>query len=126
MSAVVEFRRIAYSVPRDAGRLAILEDLSFTVDAGETLVLLGRSGSGKTTAIKMVNRLIAPTSGEVLVEGKPTAGWDPIRLRRASVCSSIRPSRPRMIWSYIFSTPPSPTLSIPTKPTTWAARSFFG
>jgi len=82
MSAVVEFRRIAYSVPRDAGRLAILEDLSFTVDAGETLVLLGRSGSGKTTALKMVNRLITPTAGEVLVEGKPTAAWDPIRLRR--------------------------------------------
>ena len=82
MSAVVEFRRIAYSVPRDEGRLAILEDLSFTVDAGETLVLLGRSGSGKTTALKMVNRLITPTAGEVLVEGKPTAAWDPIRLRR--------------------------------------------
>ena len=62
MSAVVEFRRIAYSVPRDEGRLAILEDLSFTVDAGETLVLLGRSGSGKTTALKMVNRLITPTA----------------------------------------------------------------
>jgi osmoprotectant transport system ATP-binding protein len=82
MSAVVEFRGIAYSVPRDSGRFGILEDLSFTVDAGETLVLLGRSGSGKTTALKMVNRLITPTAGEVLVEGKPTPAWDPIRLRR--------------------------------------------
>ena len=82
MSAVVEFRGIAYSVSRDAGRFGILEDLSFTVDAGETLVLLGRSGSGKTTALKMVNRLIEPTAGEVLVEGKPTSAWDPIRLRR--------------------------------------------
>jgi len=82
MSAVVEFRGIAYSVPRDAGRFGILENLSFTVNAGETLVLLGRSGSGKTTALKMVNRLIAPTAGEVLVEGKPTSAWDPIRLRR--------------------------------------------
>jgi len=82
MSGVVEFRGIAYSVPRDEGRFAILDNLSFTVEAGETLVLLGRSGSGKTTALKMVNRLIAPTAGEVLVEGKPTAAWDPIRLRR--------------------------------------------
>src|SRR5258707_13263093 len=83
MSAVVEFRGIAYSVPRDAGRFGILEDLTFTVDAGETLVLLGRSGSGKTTALRMVNRLIMPTAGEVLVEGKPTSAWDPIRLRRS-------------------------------------------
>src|SRR5689334_20049629 len=83
MSAVVEFRGIAYSVPRDAGRFAILENLTFTVYAGETLVLLGRSGSGKTTALKMVNRLIAPTAGEVLVEGKPASTWDPIRLRRS-------------------------------------------
>jgi len=82
MSAVVEFRGIAYSVPRDEGGFGILEDVSFTVDAGETLVLLGRSGSGKTTALKMVNRLIEPTAGEVLVEGKRTSAWDPIRLRR--------------------------------------------
>jgi osmoprotectant transport system ATP-binding protein len=46
------------------------------------LVLLGRSGSGKTTALKMVNGLLAPTSGEVLVEGRSTTTWDPIRLRR--------------------------------------------
>jgi osmoprotectant transport system ATP-binding protein len=52
------------------------------VDAGDTLVLLGRSGSGKTTALKTVNGLIVPTSGEVLVEGTPTTAWDPIRLRR--------------------------------------------
>jgi osmoprotectant transport system ATP-binding protein len=82
MSATVEFRGIGYSVPRREGFSAILQNLSFTVDAGETLVLLGRSGSGKTTALKMVNRLLTPTSGDVLVEGKPTAAWDPIQLRR--------------------------------------------
>src|SRR5215471_13238147 len=82
MSAAVEFRGISYTVPRNEGRFAILKDLSFTVNAGETLVLLGRSGSGKTTALKMVNRLIAPTAGELLFESKPTAAWDPIRLRR--------------------------------------------
>ena len=78
MSAVVEFRGVDYSVTR----AAILQDLHFTVEDGETLVLLGRSGSGKTTALKMVNRLLLPSAGEVLVEGKPTAAWDPIRLRR--------------------------------------------
>ena len=60
----------------------VLDGLDLVVKPGETVAIVGPSGSGKTTAIKMVNRLIAPTSGEVLVEGKPTAGWDPIRLRR--------------------------------------------
>jgi osmoprotectant transport system ATP-binding protein len=82
MSAIVEFRGVTYAVPRSGTTPAILDRLSFTVNAGETLVLLGRSGSGKTTALKMVNRLLVPTSGEVLVEGRPTAAWDPIRLRR--------------------------------------------
>jgi osmoprotectant transport system ATP-binding protein len=82
MSAIVEFREAGYSVARPQGSSDILRELTFTVEAGETLVLLGRSGSGKTTALKMVNRLLSPTSGAVLVEGKPTAEWDPIRLRR--------------------------------------------
>jgi osmoprotectant transport system ATP-binding protein len=82
MSAIVEFRGAGYSVPRAQGSSDILRALTFSVESGETLVLLGRSGSGKTTALKMVNRLLAPTSGEVLVEGRSTAVWDPIRLRR--------------------------------------------
>src|ERR1041384_1035852 len=52
------------------------------VDRGETLVLLGESGCGKTTTLKLVNRLLTPTSGEVRVEGKSTTAWDPIALRR--------------------------------------------
>ncbi len=52
------------------------------VRPGETLVLLGRSGSGKTTTLKLVNRLLLPTSGEVQVEGRSTSQWDPILLRR--------------------------------------------
>jgi osmoprotectant transport system ATP-binding protein len=52
------------------------------VEAGETLVLLGRSGSGKTTALKTVNAMLLPTAGEVFVEGRATTAWDPIRLRR--------------------------------------------
>lgn len=64
------------------GTARLVEGLSFTVDAGETLVLLGRSGSGKTTALRLVNRLHDPSAGCVEVEGRSTLDWDPIRLRR--------------------------------------------
>lgn len=60
----------------------ILKNLSLEIRESETLVLLGRSGSGKTTALKLVNRLLEPNSGQVLVDGRPTTEWDPIRLRR--------------------------------------------
>ena len=75
---LVEFRDVSY----EAGGRQILSDVSFTVEAGETLVLLGRSGSGKTTALKMTNGMLFPTRGEVRVEGKSTREWDPIRLKR--------------------------------------------
>jgi osmoprotectant transport system ATP-binding protein len=78
MSAIVEFRNVAYAIN---GR-ALLENVSFDIESGDTVVLLGRSGSGKTTTLKLINRLIEPTSGDVLVEGKRTTDWDPIRLRR--------------------------------------------
>src|SRR2546423_6048085 len=77
-SPIVSFRNVSYHV----GRNDILRNLSFDVDAGETLVLLGRSGSGKTTVLKLVNGLLLPSEGAVLVEGRPTTVWDPIRLRR--------------------------------------------
>ena len=77
-AAAVEFRRVSFRI----GDNLILNDLSFAIETGETLVLLGRSGSGKTTALKMVNGLLFPSSGEVLVDARPTTAWDPIRLRR--------------------------------------------
>ena len=49
---------------------------------GETLVLLGRSGSGKTTSLKLVNRLVTPTTGEICVNGRPNTDVNVIRLRR--------------------------------------------
>src|SRR5689334_6652164 len=60
--------------------LQIISDLNLAVEKGETLVLLGESGCGKTTTLKLVNRLLTPTSGDVFVEGKPTTAWDPIAL----------------------------------------------
>jgi osmoprotectant transport system ATP-binding protein len=56
--------------------------LNLEISRGETLVLLGRSGSGKTTTMKLINRLIDPTDGQVWVEGRSTLEWDPIVLRR--------------------------------------------
>src|SRR5437660_1225756 len=79
MTPLVEFRNVSYSV----GGNRILDNLNLQVNSGEILVLLGRSGSGKTTALKMVNGLLFPTSGEVIVQGQPTSAWDPIRLRRS-------------------------------------------
>ncbi len=78
-TAVVQFQEVCYR----AGGRVILEDVSFTVSAGQTLVLLGRSGSGKTTALKMVNGLLFPSAGQVLVDGRATTGWDLIELRRS-------------------------------------------
>jgi osmoprotectant transport system ATP-binding protein len=77
---LVEFRSVSYSAPN--GPTAIISNLNLTVNRGETLVLLGESGCGKTTTLKLINRLLLPTSGQVLVEGCATSDWDPIRLRR--------------------------------------------
>jgi osmoprotectant transport system ATP-binding protein len=75
----IEFHRVSFRLPD--GR-ALISDLTLDIARGETLVLLGRSGSGKTTTMKLINRLIDPTEGEVRVEGKSTLDWDPIQLRR--------------------------------------------
>jgi osmoprotectant transport system ATP-binding protein len=77
---LVEFRNVSYTPPNSS--IQIINNLNLTVERGETLVLLGESGCGKTTTLKLVNRLYDPTSGSVLVEGKPTVQWDPIELRR--------------------------------------------
>lgn len=75
----IEFSRVSYRVP---GGPMLLSGLDLQIQSGETFVLLGRSGSGKTTALKLINRLIEHQEGELRVEGKLTQDWDPIRLRR--------------------------------------------
>jgi osmoprotectant transport system ATP-binding protein len=75
----IEFHDVSFTLPDGK---TLLSNLNLQVQEGETLVLLGRSGSGKTTTMKLINRLIDPTAGEVRVEQKPTTDWDPIRLRR--------------------------------------------
>ncbi len=74
----LSFREVSYSVD---GR-TILEKLSFDVELGETLVLLGRSGSGKTTALRLINRLLDPSAGSIWLDGRDIAGANPIELRR--------------------------------------------
>jgi len=75
---VIEFLDVSYRV---AGT-QILSGFNLQVQGGETVVLLGRSGSGKTTSLKLVNRLLSPSSGEVRVKGVPNGEGDVIRLRR--------------------------------------------
>jgi len=79
-TALVEFRDVTYSIPSASS--PIIDELNLRINEGETLVLLGESGCGKTTTLKLVNRLLIPTAGDVTVSGKKTTEWDPIRLRR--------------------------------------------
>ncbi|HEY2776137.1 MAG TPA: ATP-binding cassette domain-containing protein [Candidatus Binatia bacterium] len=79
MNGFVEFDRTVFALPD--GR-HILDDFSLSVPAGQTLALIGRSGSGKTTALRLVNALLLPTSGSVRVGGVATTDQDPIALRR--------------------------------------------
>src|SRR4051812_29337644 len=65
----------------DGGRYAV-RDVSLRVEAGQMLVLLGGSGCGKTTTLKMINRLVEPTSGRVEIDGQDVRAADPVELRR--------------------------------------------
>jgi osmoprotectant transport system ATP-binding protein len=76
----IEFVDVSYVAP---GGQPVLSGLNLSARGGEMLILLGRSGSGKTTALKLVNRLLLPSAGEVRVNGVPNSQGDVIRLRRS-------------------------------------------
>jgi osmoprotectant transport system ATP-binding protein len=64
------------------GRGLILDDVSLEVEPGAILALVGRSGAGKSTILKLINRMLLPESGRIWVDGRETRDWDGIRLRR--------------------------------------------
>jgi osmoprotectant transport system ATP-binding protein len=78
-TTVVEFRDVSYR----AGETQVLSNLCLQIERGENFVLLGRSGSGKTTTLKLINRLLSPTTGEVWINGVRSWETDIIRLRRS-------------------------------------------
>src|SRR6266478_2112053 len=70
----------SYATPR--GTITAVDDVTLEVADGETCVLLGPSGCGKTTTLRMINRLVLPTSGKIFLAGRDTDGIDPVELRR--------------------------------------------
>ncbi|MEZ4416228.1 MAG: ATP-binding cassette domain-containing protein [Gemmatimonadota bacterium] len=73
---------LSRSFTQDGRETTAVDNVSLDVAAGESLCLIGESGCGKTTTLRLINRLLEPTAGRVLVEGKDTATVDPIALRR--------------------------------------------
>ena len=75
----IEFRSVTKQFPD--GTVAV-DDFSLVLPAHKTTVFVGSSGCGKTTLLRMINRLIEPTSGEITIDGEPIQNRDPVRLRR--------------------------------------------
>ena len=75
----LEFRDVSFARP---GGTRVLDRFNLSVDSGEVVALVGRSGAGKSTILKLINRLLDPDDGDVYVEGAPTRAWEPIKLRR--------------------------------------------
>jgi osmoprotectant transport system ATP-binding protein len=83
MTAALEFRNLSFAPhPSQAQGRLLLDEISLTLEAGTTTAILGRSGSGKTTLLRTVNRMVQPTSGEVLVNGRDIRTANLIELRR--------------------------------------------
>lgn len=76
---MIEFRHTS----KTYGDVVALHDFSATIPSREITVLMGLSGSGKTTAVRMVNKMVLPTAGQVLIDGEDIAGRDAVQLRRS-------------------------------------------
>jgi ATP-binding cassette, subfamily B, bacterial len=76
----IEFRNVSYRYP---GRDALaLENVSFTIEPGQTVALVGRNGAGKSTVVKLLGRLYDPDEGVILIDGRDVREYDPVALRR--------------------------------------------
>src|ERR1700675_1657032 len=78
--AAIDFRDVTFMTPQ--GRV-LLDSITLSIAPGTTVAVLGRSGSGKTTLLRTANRMIDPTSGQVLLEGGSVGNSEPVVLRRA-------------------------------------------
>ena len=83
MSSTITFKKARKEYATDNGTVVALAGLDLEIEKGETICLIGTSGSGKTTALKIINRLVEPTSGSVLIDGKDVDDFDVIELRRS-------------------------------------------
>jgi len=79
---VIQLERVTRSFEQDGHTILAVRELSLDIEEGETLCLIGASGCGKTTTLRLLNRLLEPTSGRILLKGQDTAGMDPTALRR--------------------------------------------
>jgi osmoprotectant transport system ATP-binding protein len=79
---MIRLERLTKQFEQDGRRVVAVDGIDLDVPRGEVCVLLGPSGCGKTTTLKIINRLVVPTSGRVIVDGQDTSGFDPITLRR--------------------------------------------
>ena len=80
---MIEFKNVEKVYP---GGTTAVKDASLTIDDGEFVCFIGTSGSGKTTALRMINRMHDPSSGEILIDGDATTSKDPVELRRGIGC----------------------------------------
>jgi osmoprotectant transport system ATP-binding protein len=80
MNPSIRFRDVSYRI---GNTRELLHNLNLEIQPGETVILLGRSGSGKTTTLKLINHLLTPTSGDITVNHRLTREWDVIQLRRS-------------------------------------------
>lgn len=76
---MIEFKNVKKVYP---GGVKAVKDATLTIDDGEFVCFIGTSGSGKTTALRMINRMHDPSEGEILINGEKTTDKDPVKLRR--------------------------------------------